>query len=624
MRPRRSTVWMYFDLIQNSTKAKCLICSNLICFSSGNVSNLSRHLKLKHPTVPLRPLDSRQGLESSVENPDDPPELITSSSVASSIPTQRSSVASSTLPQTRIYNYLRPTKAPEGLSKKVDKQLIKMVTKEYQPLSLVQDPEFKKFIELVSQCPGYKLPTRKTITEGLIPSQYESTRTEVKSKLGIASAVCLTTDSWTSCNTESFLAVTAHFIEGTELSSYLLDCVKFVDRHTSQNLANALMNIAKDYQIENKITAVVSDNASNITGAITINNWRQIPCFAHTLNLVVQDGLKNNIQGTLRKIKSIVEFFKRSTTGNAKLRATQVQLGLPELKLKQDVATRWNSTYDMINRILKLKDAVVTVIALLDTNLVPLTSAEWTIASQVVDILEIFNEVTVEVSAEKNVSLSKIIVYIKTIRNVLDTYLIDSSFHPQTKQIANDLKDGMTTRFAYLSELASECTLLDPRFKKAGFMGDEAKYKRAYDSVQTKLTAEFTRNPVPTSDPPTGPTHEEGSSVPKKSKMWNDFDKALERSMGQTNPTSASIVQLDRYIQEMPLGRHENPLVWWEERKKIYPGLYKIAKRRLCIVATSVPCERIFSKTGLIMNDRRNRLRASKLSQIVFLNHNWN
>lgn len=187
-------------------------------------------------------------------------------------------------------------------------------------------------------------------------------------------------------------------------------------------------------------------------------------------------------------------------------------------------------------------------------------------------------------------------------------------------KLVKDLKDGMTKRFTYVTELAIECTLLDPRFKKAGFMGDDRKFQKAYDNIQTKLSRSFARDRP---EPPAIPQPlQEGPSQAKKSKTWTEFDKLVQTSTGQTNPVSASIVCLDRYLQELPLERHENPLTWWEERKKIYPALYTIAKQRLCIVATSVPCERIFSKTGLITNDRRNRLKAANLSKIIFLNHN--
>lgn len=66
-------------------------------------------------------------------------------------------------------------------SKEIDKQLVTMITKEYHPFSLVEDPEFKKLVHLL--CPSYKLPTRKTLTTSLISAQYNIVREAVKQRL---------------------------------------------------------------------------------------------------------------------------------------------------------------------------------------------------------------------------------------------------------------------------------------------------------------------------------------------------------------------------------------------------------------------------------------------------------
>jgi len=45
-------------------------------------------------------------------------------------------------------------------------------------------------------------------------------------------------------------------------------------------------------------------------------------------------------------------------------------------------------------------------------------------------------------------------------------------------------------------------------------------------------------------------------------------------------------------------------------------------KKRLCIQATSVPSERVFSKSGQIVLTKCSRLLSKKVEQIVFLNYN--
>lgn len=69
---------------------------------------------------------------------------------------------------------------------------------------------------------------------------------------------------------------------------------------------------------------------------------------------------------------------------------------------------------------------------------------------------------------------------------------------------------------------------------------------------------------------------------------------------------------MDKYLEERILTRNSDPLTWWEERKFAFPNLYKVMKSRLCVPATSVPSERMFSKTGQICNERRSRCQSRK------------
>jgi len=124
---------------------------------------------------------------------------------------------------------------------------------------------------------------------------------------------------------------------------------------------------------------------------------------AHSINLVVQNSLAN-ISEIVSKVKKIVEFFKRSSNALTKLQSTQAQMGLPLLKLKQDCLTRWNLTFDMLKRIICIKYAVISTLALLKSSIDTLTPEEWDTVDKAILILQIFNEVAMEVSSEKTVS----------------------------------------------------------------------------------------------------------------------------------------------------------------------------------------------------------------------------
>lgn len=89
-----------------------------------------------------------------------------------------------------------------------------------------------------------------------------------------------------------------------------MGCIPFDERHTAKNLSDQLKNQAEEWGLSNKVACVISDNAANITAAIRATTWRLFPCFAHTLNLILQAGIVE-IQEQVDKVKAIVQFFKK-------------------------------------------------------------------------------------------------------------------------------------------------------------------------------------------------------------------------------------------------------------------------------------------------------------------------
>ena len=67
----------------------------------------------------------------------------------------------------------------------------------------------------------------------------------------------------------------------------------------------------------------------------------------------------------------------------------------------------------------------------------------------------------------------------------------------------------------------------------------------------------------------------------------------------------------------------EDPLNWWKSKEIIYPHLSKVAKKYLCIPASSAPSERVFSSAGLVVSKKRAALRGDNVAALVFLKQNW-
>ena len=65
------------------------------------------------------------------------------------------------------------------------------------------------------------------------------------------------------------------------------------------------------------------------------------------------------------------------------------------------------------------------------------------------------------------------------------------------------------------------------------------------------------------------------------------------------------------------------PLQWWKANEPLFPHLAVIAKRFLCIPATSAPTERVFSSAGLTISNARARMLPENADNLVFLNDNY-
>ena len=77
-----------------------------------------------------------------------------------------------------------------------------------------------------------------------------------------------------------------------------------------------------------------------------------------------------------------------------------------------------------------------------------------------------------------------------------------------------------------------------------------------------------------------------------------------------------------RYIEEPSPYIDENALGWWKRNHNRFPANAAIARRVLCISATSTPSERLFSKAGHIINSKHASLEPENASMLCFLAEN--
>ena len=311
--------------------------------------------------------------------------------------------------------------------KRLDEALVEMVAIDMQPSTLVEDKGFNKFVSLLD--PKYQLPSRRNLMRKLLV-KYDEVKQTVKNQLNIASSVCLTTDIWTSRTTQGYMTVTCHFIDELwQLKSFVLETFHLNVAHTAENIAAELTRIANEWNVSEKVVALVTDNAANAIAAARITGWKHVPCFAHTLNLIVKAALESDRDLVVlkKKCKDVVTFFHHSAKASDKLSDIQKQLQIPENKLIQDVETRWNSTFYMFQRILEQHDEITMTLCLQGKSEMCFTPNDLKLVKNALDILRPFELATTKMSGEEYVCISKIIPMARSLQLV--TVGIKKHFH---------------------------------------------------------------------------------------------------------------------------------------------------------------------------------------------------
>ncbi|XP_019858685.1 PREDICTED: zinc finger BED domain-containing protein 1-like [Amphimedon queenslandica] len=276
-----------------------------------------------------------------------------------------------------------------------------------------------------------------------------------------------------------------------------------------------------------------------MTAAIREMGWRHLPCFAHSLNLVVQDAMKleQDLTGIKERCKQIVSHFHRSAKSSDKLAAIQKQLAAPEHKLIQEVCTRWNSTYLMFQRYVEQHEAVTATLCLLGHNALCLSSDDVTTISKSLAVLAPFLEATENISADQYVSVSLILPLKKLLQQQCCT-----SYRTSSTPLAELLADELESRFSALetSYLSCVTTFLDPRLKKIPFSS-----QTSVEHTTNRIIREMTSHEVGSTgiDNSAGNSGSSTQSTEPSQSLWNTFDRSVAESTSHRNTGTDCIIR---------------------------------------------------------------------------------
>lgn len=356
-----------------------------------------------------------------------------------------------------------PPNGPQAA--KITEKVLNFIVLDGQPLSVVGDQGFRQLMNHLE--PRYDMVSRKYLSETALPELYRKVYKHILEGIKDVKAISFTTDIWSSdVSPLSLLSLTAHWMDESFVPhSAILNTTNFRGSHTSDAIAAALKEMLDKWQIPlSKVHVILRDNASNMRKAMNSMGVRSLGCFAHTMQLVVNEGLlsQRTVSDAVASGRQIVGHFKHSPLAYSRLQDIQLELNIQPKRLQQDVKTRWNSTYIMIGSLLEQKRALSAYAA--DHDLpTTLTSNQWALLDKTMTCLEPFEELTRKVSSA-TASTADVIPSVTVLKRLLT---METEADSGIKTMKKTLLEAVNNRFNTVEDepLYALSTLLDPRYK---------------------------------------------------------------------------------------------------------------------------------------------------------------
>ena len=326
--------------------------------------------------------------------------------------------------------------------------LCRLVVVRNLPHSCIEWPEFRALLHTVNYTvDGLLIKSRRSIPI-LIGKTFVLHKKSLKWKLqNSMSKIHFTTDAWTAPIHTAFQAICAHFVDNNgELAKALLALREHKGSHGGEFQGMELVNVVKEYGLEDKIGYLVGDNhgSNDVISRLIAQNFHsyralhhhRIRCLGHILNLACQAFLfgkdKDAVEiateearrlveqetqqhseheydqteetqrewrkmGPLGKIHNLAVWLRRSTERYNSFKQ------MAGRSLPRDNDTRWNSWYMMLDVAIKLRNPIMVFI---DENFDSLEDDhldrnEWQLLLEMRDILKPFYDATKATEGDK-------------------------------------------------------------------------------------------------------------------------------------------------------------------------------------------------------------------------------
>ncbi|KAL4264910.1 Vacuolar processing and transposase activity regulator [Pleurotus pulmonarius] len=255
--------------------------------------------------------------------------------------------------------------------------------------------------------------------------------------------------------------------------------------------------------------------------------------------------------------------------------------------MPRDVATRWNSMFDMLDFALEYRIVVQKMMEEHEEvlGMYEMANSDWKIAEQLRDVLRILKDATLFFSRETP-NLATVIPAMDHIDEKFGSDALNTRLHAAIRASVAVAKRTCNRYYSRTdeSDLYRVAMVLHPQYKLDYFK-----------------------------DTDWDPDWQEKARNLKRTENIFDSLPALAAPI-----TRELCDELERYLST-DLEITTNIIQWWVEHRAMYARLSRMAIDYLTIPATSVAVERIFSQGRLLVSSIRNRLSAQSTRTILCL-----
>ncbi|CAJ0629767.1 15011_t:CDS:2 [Entrophospora sp. SA101] len=275
----------------------------------------------------------------------------------------------------------------------LEKALVFFIINDLQPLNILKSESFKNFIKLLD--PRFTIPQSKKV-KSWISNAYTNSLNKLNHDLSVAKYISCTTDLWTARNKQGYLGITCAWVDPDFNLNEKLLALKYIPSHTSLAISQKLIDIFSEFDINDKIISITTENGRNMVSAFKfLPNIARYGCSAHTIQLVIDYPKQQQLLSAIG-----------------------------------DVPTCWNSSYLAWERIYNLKDAIYTALNTILRNKkdsqskkdynrlkkIMLQEEEWDFMLEMIGVLGPFYEFTQILGASDYVTISLVYPLINTLK----------------------------------------------------------------------------------------------------------------------------------------------------------------------------------------------------------------